>query len=330
MRRREVLVAIAATLASPLSAQAPDSSRVRRLGVLATVSESDPEWRAEYAALTEALTEFGWIEGRNLQIDLRFGAGDPSRFASAAGELVSLKPDALLARSSFAVKALLDQTRTIPIVFVSAADPVGDGLAISLSRPRGNVTGFTNFEASMAAKWLELLKEIATRLRNVGVLFNPQTAVSGGAYFLEPIKAAAPAFGVAIVEMAVRTVGETEAAIAALAREPDPALLVPPDVFLVANRVAVIALASQHRLPAVYSFRNMAREGGLMSYGVDIADLYRRSASYVDRVLKGTPAGELPIQTPTKFELAVNLKTAKVLGLEAPATLLTRADELIE
>ncbi len=292
--------------------------------------ESDPEWRSEIAAFLETLNGLGWAEGRNLRIDYRFGAGDASRLAAGGQELVNFGPDVLLARSTTAVKALLAQTRTIPVVFVSVSDPVGENLAASIARPGGNATGFTNVEASMGGKWLELLKEIGRGVRRVGVLFNPAVAVAGGSFFLRPIAVAASVLGLTLDLLPIHTVAEAGEAVAALAREPDSALIVPPDVFIVAHRAAIIDLVTRHRLPAVYAFRNMAVEGGLMSYGVDIADLYRRSAAYVDLILRGAPAAELPIQAPTKFELVLNLKTARALGIDIPPTLLARADEVIE
>jgi putative tryptophan/tyrosine transport system substrate-binding protein len=309
-------------------AQQPRPSR--RLGILTTTGENDPEWKVERTAFLETMNGFGWTEGQNLHVDYRFAAGDANRAAAFAKELVSVKPDALLTRSTTSVKALLAATRTIPIVFVSVSDPVGEKFAASLARPGGNVTGFTNVEPTMSGKWLELLKEIAPRVRRVGVLFNPRVAVAGGSFFLRPIEVAAPAFGVTLSIVPVHTVAEIEQAVAALAREPDSALVVPPDVFIVAHRASVIELAARHRLPAVYAFRNMAAEGGLMSYGVDIVDLYRRSAAYVDRIFKGAQPGELPIQAPTGFELVLNLKTAKALGLEIPREFLLRTNEVIE
>ena len=255
------------------------------------------------------------------------GQRPPRRFRQGAGRVDAGRAPA---RSTTAVRALLAETRTIPIVFVSVSDPVGEKFAASLARPGGNATGFTNVEATMGGKWLELLKEVAPLLRRVGILFNPRVAVAGGSFFLPPIEAAAPAFALTLNILPVHTVREMEQAVAALAREPNSALVVPPDVFIVANRASVIELAARHRLPAVYAFRNMAVEGGLMSYGVDVADLYRRSAAYVDRILKGDKPGELPIQAPTRFELVLNLKTAKSIGLEVSREFLLRTDEVIE
>lgn len=323
-----MICALAAVAMAPHPSSAQD--RLRRLGVLTTTNENDPEWKAERTAFVDALKQVGWVEGRNLQIDYRFGLGDPNRLAAAARELLALKPDALLTRSTTAVKALLAETRTIPIVFVSVSDPVGEKFAASLARPGGTVTGFTNVEPSMGGKWLELLKDIAPHVRRAGVLFNPKVAVAGGAFFVSPIEAAASLLSLPLKILPVDSVAEMEKAVVALASEADAGLVVPPDVFVVANRASVIEISARLRLPAVYAFRNMAVEGGLMSYGVDVADLYRRSAAYVDRILKGTPPGELPIQAPTRFELVLNLKTAKEIGLTVSRELLLRADEVIE
>jgi ABC-type uncharacterized transport system substrate-binding protein len=329
MRRRAFITAIGTAAAWPLRARAQQVRQLGRLGVLVTTGESDPEWKTERTAFLEAMQSLGWTDGANVRIDYRFAAGDRDRLAASGKELVGLKPDVLLARSTTAVRALLAETRTIPIVFVSVSDPVGEKFAASLARPGGNATGFTNVEGTMGGKWLELLKEVAPHLRRVGILFNPRVAVAGGSFFLPPIKAAAPAFALTLDILPVHSVGEMEEAVTALAREPNSALVVPPDVFIVANRASVIELAARHRLPAIYAFRNMAVEGGLMSYGVDVADLYRRSAAYVDRVLRGAQPGELPIQAPISFELVLNLKTAKSLGLALSPSLLLRG-EVIE
>jgi ABC-type uncharacterized transport system substrate-binding protein len=330
MRRREVIAGIGTAAAWPLRARAQQVRQLRRLGVLVTTGESDPEWKTERTAFLEAMQSLGWTDGANVRIDYRFAAGDRDRLAASGKELVGLKPDVLLARSTTAVRALLAETRTIPIVFVSVSDPVGEKFAASLARPGGNATGFTNVEATMGGKWLELLKEVAPHLRRVGILFNPQVAVAGGSFFVQPIEAAAPAFELTLDILPVHSVDEMKEAVAVLAREPNSALLVPPDVFIVANRASVIELAAHHRLPAVYAFRNMAVEGGLMSYGVDVADLYRRSAAYVDRLLKGAQPGELPIQAPTRFELVLNLTAAKSIGFEVSREFLLRTDEVIE
>jgi putative ABC transport system substrate-binding protein len=276
------------------------------------------------------LKNAGWAEGRNARFDHRFGGGDAGRMSAAAKELVALKPDVILARSTPAVKALLPETRTIPIVFVSVSDPIGEKFAASMARPGGNITGFTNFEAQMGGKWVELLREVAPAVRRAAVLFNPEVATGGGSFFWSAIETAAASLGVAMSRVPVVTAAEIVAAVTALAREPDGGLVVMPDPFIVPNRELIMALALRHRLPAVYTFTNMASEGGLVAYGVNSVDLYRRSADYIDRILKGAQPGELPIQAPTRFDLVVNLKTAKAMGLKIPEAFLVRADEVIE
>jgi putative ABC transport system substrate-binding protein len=270
MKRREFITLLGGAAAWPLKAQAQQSERMRRIGVLMNTQESDPEWRRESAAFVKQIEALGWTEGSNVLIDYRFGAGDADRMAAFAKELVGLRPDVILARSTPAVKAVLSETRAIPIVFVSVSDPVGDGLAASVARPGGSVTGFTNVEASMGGKWLELLKEVAPRTRRVAVLFNPKVAPGGGSYYLRTIEAVAPSFGVSLSSFPVDGATNIETAIAAHAREPDSALLGMPDPFISAYRALTIELTARHRLPAVYGFRNIAVEGGLMSYGVDI------------------------------------------------------------
>jgi putative ABC transport system substrate-binding protein len=281
-------------------------------------------------ALLQALAAYGWRDGANLQVEYRFGAGDPQRLSDGARDLANGNPNVLLARSTIAVRALAGEAGALPIVFVSVADPVAEGFAASLARPGGNITGFTQVEASMGGKWLELLKEIEPRVRRVGILFNPQVAVGRGAFFVRPMEAAAAALGVAVTSLPVHEVGDIEDTIASFSRDPGSALVVPPDVFVVAHRAPIIATAARHRLPAVYAFRNMAIEGGLISYGVNVVDLYRRSAAYIDRIFRGEAAGNLPVQSPTTFELVINLMAAKGLGLVVPRELLLRADEVIE
>jgi putative ABC transport system substrate-binding protein len=330
VRRRDVVASVAAALAASSQSWAQPAHPMRRLGILATVAEGDPEWQSEAGALLQGLERYGWRRGANLQVEYRFGAGQPERLSDGARHLVSANPDVLLARSTIAVRALGAETRTIPIVFVSVADPVGEGFGASLARPGGSITGFTQVEPTMGGKWLELLREIEPRVRRAGVLFNPQVAVAGGVLFLQPVEVAAASLGMAVTSIPVRTVGEIEDAVAPFSREAGAALVVPPDVFVVAHRASIIATAARHHLPAVYAFRNMAVEGGLVSYGVNVVDLYRRSAAYVDRIFRGERPGELPIQSPTTFELVINLKTARALGLEVSRELLLRADEVIE
>jgi putative tryptophan/tyrosine transport system substrate-binding protein len=328
MRRREFLgVLSGAALAWPHVARAqPD--RMRRIGVLIGYAESDPEGRANFAAFREALQKLGWAEGRNIRIDSRW-ALDAELTQRFAKELVALQPDLFLSDSTPATAALLQQTRTIPIIFANAADPVGSGFVASLPRPGGNVTGFTNMEPTIAGKWLELLKEIAPRVNRVAFLFNPATAPYAN-YFLNPFKAAAASIGVEAIAAPVRDTSELESVIAAQARQPNGGLIVMPDTFTTVHRAKITTLAARYRLPAFYPFRFFTELGGLLSYGSDRHDNFRRAASYVDRILKGEKPSELPVQAPVKFELVINLKTAKALGLDVPAQLQQRADEVIE
>jgi putative tryptophan/tyrosine transport system substrate-binding protein len=276
------------------------------------------------------LDELGWQIGRNVDIDERWTAGDPEQNRVFAAELVASKPDAIFAFSSVVVAALQRESRTLPIVFTAISDPVGSGFVESLARPGGNATGFTNFVPTMAAKWMEVLKEIAPQVRRAVLMFNPQTAPYVAEYYQRPFEAAAPSFGVQPIAAVVHQTGEIQTAIADLAREPGGGLVVPPDNFSYVHRELIFALAARHRLPAIYPFRFMAREGGLVSYGVDLGETFPRAAEYIDRILKGTKPADLPVQAPTKFELVINLKAAKALGLEVPPTLLARADEVIE
>jgi putative ABC transport system substrate-binding protein len=330
MKRREfVTLLVGAAAARPLAARAQQAERVRRVGVLIGVAD-DAETKAWVGAFRKRLDELGWRVGGNLQIEERWTAGDPDRNRVFADELLAAQPDAIFAFSSVAVTALQQGSRTVPIVFTAISDPVGSGFVDSLARPGRNATGFTNFVPTMAAKWLEVLKEVAPQIRRAVLLFNPQTAPYVAEYYQRPFEAAAPAFGVHAIAVLVRQSGEVEAAIGDLAREPGGGLVVPPDNFSYVHRELIFMLATQYRVPAVYPFRFMAREGGLVSYGVDLGETFPRAAEYVDRILKGAHPSDLPVQAPTKFELAINLKTARALGLTVPPTLLARADEVIE
>ena len=332
MRRREFITLLGGTAAAwPLTARAQQGERVRHLAAMmgGRNADTDAEGRAWFAAFRQGLQELGWIEGRNFRADYRWPAGEPDRMRLIAKEFVNLKPDVLFAGSTPAVLALLQETRAIPIVFTNLSDPVGTGVVTSYARPGGNATGFTAYEYSLAGKWLEMLKEVAPTARRVAFLFNPETAPYAH-HYLSFIQAAAPAFGVTANAASVRNVAEMETAVAAQAREPGGALVVLPDGFSLNNRAPLIALAAHHRLPAIYSFRIHAVEGGLLSYGPATTDLYRRAASYVDRVLKGEHPADLPVQAPVKYELVINVRTATALGLEVPPTLLARADEVIE
>ena len=332
LRRREFIALLGGAAAAwPLAARAQQAERVRRIGVLMSYLESDPEAQAWYAAFREGLQKLGWTEGRNIQIDTRWAAPDEAgsmrRFAK---ELVALKPDLIVSGTTTTTAALLQYTRTISIVFVLVSDPVGSGFVASFSRPGGNVTGFNVSEQTMTGKWLELLKYVAPHVARVAMLFNPVSAAAFAEYWLTPFKAAAPSFGVEAIAAPVRDRSELEPVIAAQAREPNTGLIAMPDSFTDTHRAEITSLAARYRLPAVYPFRLFAEAGGLLSYGLDRSDNFRRAATYVDRILKGEKPSELPVQAPVKFELVINLKTAKALGLTVPFRLLTSADEVIE
>jgi putative tryptophan/tyrosine transport system substrate-binding protein len=331
MRRREFISLVgiaAATWPRTLMAQQPD--RVRRIGVLAELAASEPLARSNFAALERGLHKFGWLVGSNLGIEYRWAPDDPVLMWTLAKELVELRPDVIVAHSSPAVATLRGETRNIPIIFVAISDPIGEGFVASFARPGGNVTGFTNFESSMTSKWVELLKDIVPGLTRVAFLFNPQTAAGAGSYFLRPIDAAASTLNVKSVMALVHDDDEIEAAFAALAGEPAAGAVLLPDSFTVAHHQRVIALAESYRVPTVYGYRFMVERGGLISYGVDIDNLFERAATYVDRILKGAKPADLPVQAPTKFELVINQKTAKALGLTVPDTLTARAEDVIE
>jgi putative tryptophan/tyrosine transport system substrate-binding protein len=327
--RRKFLALLGGAAPWPLAARAQQRESVRRIGVLIGVA-GDAETKGWVATFRKRLDELGWRVGGNLQIEERWTAGDPDRNRVFAAELLAIKPDAIFAFSSVAVAALQQESRTVPIVFTAISDPVGSGFVESLARPGRNATGFTNFVPTMAAKWLEVLKEIAPQVKRAVLLFNPQTAPYVAEYYQRPFEAAAPSFGVRALAVLVHQTADIEAAIGDLAREPGGGLVVPPDNFSYVHRGLIFTLAVRHRVPAVYPFRFMAREGGLVSYGVDLGETFPRAAEYIDRILKGTRPADLPVQAPTNFELVINLKTAKALGLEIQPTLLARADEVIE
>jgi putative tryptophan/tyrosine transport system substrate-binding protein len=329
MRRREFISLLGGVVTWPLAARAQQPDRVRRIGVLMGYAESDREGQTAVAAFREGLQKPGWTEGRDIRIDTRWAAGDTDAMQRLAKELVALQPDLIISPITPTTAALLQQTRTIPIIFVNVADPIGSGFVASLPRPGGNVTGFITMEPTMAGKWLELLKEIAPRVVRVALLFNPATAAYIDIY-LKPFKAAASSFGVEAIAAPVRDTTEFESVVAAQARAPNGGLIVAPDIFLNAHRAEIASLAARYRLPAVYPFRMFTEVGGLLSYGNDPIDNYRRAAAYADRILKGEKPGELPVQIPVKFELVINLKTAKALGLEVPLFLQQRADDVIE
>ena len=330
MRRRDFVKLIAGSATAwPLALSAQQSGKVARFGALMGIAENDPEARPRAMALEQGLQELGWTAGRNIRIDYRWAADDPERIRTYAAELVALAPDVILATTTPVMTVLQSATRTIPIVFVQVIDPVTSGLVANLTRPGGNITGFVTFEFSMGGKWLETLKQIASGVNRVALIFNPETAPFSGS-FVQVVEVAAPTFGVQPVTVPVRDPAEFDRAIATFAAEPNGGLIILPDVSNTSHRDTIVALAARHRLPAVYPFRFFAVSGGLVSDGVDTTDLFRRSASYVDRILKGAKPGELPVQTPIKFELVINLKTARALGLDVPPGLSARADEVIE
>jgi putative ABC transport system substrate-binding protein len=329
MRRREFITLLSgAATAWPLAALAQQPGTPRRIGVLIQVAEGDPQARIEVATFLRGLQELGWNEGRNLRIDTRWGGGDADRIRKYAAELVALAPEVVLAPGGTVVGALQQASRTVPIVFVNVTDPVGRGYVASLAQPVGNATGFTSFEFGMGGKWLEVLKEMAPRVTRAAVLRDP--VITAGMGYLAAIHALAPSIGVQVTPVDVRQTSDIERAVAAFARTPNSGLIVTADPAAIVHREAIIALAARHRLPAVYPYRFFVISGGLISYGLDNIEQYRLAAGYVDRILKGEKPADLPVQAPTKYELAINLKTAKALGLEVPPTLLARADEVIE
>jgi putative tryptophan/tyrosine transport system substrate-binding protein len=329
IRRREFLAFLGGAAAWPLAARAQQPNGMRRIGILITLAESDTVGQAYVGAFREGLQKLGWMEGRTFRIDTRRATPDVESIQRFAKELVALQPDVILTQNTPTTASMLQQTRTIPIIFANVADPVGSGFVASLPRPGGNVTGFITMEPTIPSKWVELIKEIAPRVARVAFLFNPATAPYFGVY-VNPFKAAAATFGVEPIIARVHDTSELETIIAALARDPNGGLVVMPDGFLVAHRAEIASLALRYRLPAVYPFRVFTEVGGLLSYGNDLVDQYRRAAIYADRILKGEKPGDLPVQVPVKFELVINRKTAEALGLDVPPSFYWRADEVIE
>ena len=328
MKRRAFIAALGGAAAWPLTARAQQPDRMRRIGVLTGTLETDPETQARYAAFTQALQQLGWIDGANLRIDYRWGStGDSERVRKNAAELLALGPDVLLPAGSPNVGALQQATRTVPIVFVNVVDPVGAGFVASLARPGGNITGFTSFEYGMSAKWLELLKQIAPRVTRVAVLRDTSPAGIG---LLAAMQGVASSLGIELSPIGVRDADEIERGIVAFAGGSNGGLIVTQSGFSSTHRSLISKLAIQYRLPTVYSGRYFVTGGGLIGYGPDQIDTYRRTANYVDRILKGEKPADLPVQAPTKYELVVNLKTAKALGIEIPPSVLARANEVIE
>jgi putative tryptophan/tyrosine transport system substrate-binding protein len=327
MRRREFIALIAsASVAWPFAA--PAQQPTTRIGVLMSYPEGDPEGERLIQALFEGLSQLGWNRDKNMRIDVRWSA-DPARMQQLGKDLVELRPDLIVTTSTPATAAVMRETHTIPVVFSPVSDPLGSGFVKSLARPGGNATGFVNIESSVAGKWLELLKELAPQTSLVSILFNPKTAPF--AYYLKLLQAAAPSFALTVKAMQVSNAGEIEAGIDGLAQQPNAGLVVLPDVGVTPQRDLILARIAQHQIPAVYpDSRFWVRAGGLVSYGVDLTDLQRHAADYIDRILKGAKPENLPVQLPTKFELAINLKTAKALGLSVPQKLIYTADEVVE
>ena len=331
MRRREFITLLGGAAAVwPLAARAQQPDRVRRIGVLMGYSESDSEAQSELAAFVQELQKLSWADHRNLRIDIRWATPtDAAAMQRSAKELVALQPDLILSSTTPTTTTLLQQTRTIAIVFATVGDPIGSGFVASLSRPGGNVTGFTTMEGSVGGKYLEILKQIAPRVTRVSAMFNP-AAAPYVEYFMSPFKTAAQSLGVTASAAAVQDASEIEPVVSALAREPNGGLVVMPDCFTLAHRVEVTSLAARYRLPTVYPWRSFAEVGGLLSYGIDPTDNFRRAATYTDRILKGEKPADLPVQAPTKYNLVINLKTAKALGLDVSLFLQQRADAVIE
>jgi putative tryptophan/tyrosine transport system substrate-binding protein len=331
MKRREIITLLGAAATWPLAARAQQSGRMARIGVLMGLPEGDPEGEKWARALLETLLQLGWIHDKNVRIDLRWGGTDPDRMQKLAKELIDLQPDVIEVTTTPATAAVLRQTRTIPVVFSIVSDPLGSGFVQSFVRPGGNATGFVNIEASVAGKWLALLKELVPHASRARIIFNPKTAPQAD-YYLKLLAAAAPALTLTLDVVRVDSADRIAAAVNELAGQSNVGIVLIPDIFIGAKAQTdlIISLTARHHIPTVYFAPYMVRDGGLISYGVDFSDLQRRAARYVDRVLKGANPQELPVQLPTRFELTVNLKTARALGLEIPATLLGSADEVIE
>jgi putative ABC transport system substrate-binding protein len=329
MRRRDFIVRLGGTAATwPLAARAQQTRQMRRIAVLMVLGADDPEGQARVAAFAQGLQQLGWSVGQNVQIDYRWASVDAEELRKYAAELVALKPDVILAHSSSAVAQLLQATRTVPIVFTNVADPVGAGYVDGLARPGGNATGFTVFEYAMGGKWLELLKEIAPHVTRAAVVRD--SAIAAGPAEFGAIQAVAPSLGVELRPVDIRDAGEMERAITMFAGSPNGGLIVTGSAAATIHRRLIVALAARHQLPAVYYTRYFVTAGGLISYGPDYVDQYRLAAAYVDRILKGEKPADLPVQTPTKFQTVINLKTARAQGLTVPPALLARADEVIE
>jgi putative tryptophan/tyrosine transport system substrate-binding protein len=329
MKRREFIAGLGGAAVWPLTTHAQQPDRIRRIGVQMGWDENDPDAKGYLSAFTQGLSGLGWTDGRNMRIEVRWAAGNIDRAWMFAKGLVDLQPDVILASTTPVTAALQRETRTIPIVFALVVDPVGSGFVAGLPRPGGNLTGFINLEATMGGKWFELLTQIAPGVKQAAAMFNPDTAAGGGLYFLPSFQAAARALKVEPIVAIVHSDAEIETVMTSLGREPGSGLVVMPDIFMDVHRAPIISLAARYNVPAVYFAGAFSRDGGLLSYGADFADIFRRSASYVDRILRGATPADLPVQLPTKFDLVINLKTAKALGLTVPDSLLVSANEVI-
>jgi putative ABC transport system substrate-binding protein len=328
VKRRTFIAGLGSTAAWPVVARAQQGERVRRIGVLLGGDENDPEEKRRLTAFTQALADLGWTDGRNVRMDVRGGGGDTNRIRALAQELVGLQPGIILAAGTAATAAVRRQTGTIPIVFASVSDPVTSGIVARLDRPGGNITGSVNWEASLGGKWLELLSEIAPGLKRASIMFNPE--LPPASIYRPSLETAARSLKVELITAPVHSDAEIDAAIIALGREPGGGLVVIPDAFTLGRRAPIILAAARNNVPAVYALSQSVKDGGLLSYGPDVVDIFRRTASYVDHILRGAKPADLPVQLPTKFEMVVNLKTAKALGLTVPQSILLRADEVIE
>ena len=329
MRRRTFIAGVGGAVAWPMVASAQQRDRVRRIGVVMAYAESDPNARMQVAAFRDEMQKLGWFEGNNLQIDFRYAADDPARIRALAIELLGKSPDLMVSNSNFVTAILQSEVRTIPLVFVSVSDPEGSGFVTNLARPTGNVTGFANFQPSMGSKWLEMLRQIAPTINRVGLMLHPEPPNVG---YWKSAEAAAPSLKIELIALEVNNRAEIEGALATFGGAGDPlsGLIVAPNVVAFANSNLIVSLAARYRLPAIYPFAFYAKEGGLISYGFDAADQFRQGAIYADKILRGAKPADLPVQHPTKFQIVINLKTAKALGIEMPPSLLARADEVIE
>jgi putative ABC transport system substrate-binding protein len=331
MRRRDFITFVGSGAATwPLTARAQQPEQMRRIGVLMSPRENDPEGQMRASIIRKGLGELGWTEGRTVQVDFRWASGDSVRASGYAAELVRLKPDVIIANSTLCLKAIRDETRTIPIVFVVVGDPVGQGFVSNLAHPDGNITGFTAFEFEIGGKWLEMIKAIAPDVRRVAFIYNPEAGLPYAEKFVQSIKATASAQGIEVLVSPVRNAAEVDRAIVEVGNDSNGGLIVNPDAFTGSHRGLIISLAARYRLPAIYAYRYYVVDGGLLSYGHETNDLFRQSAAYVDKILKGVKLADLPIQNPTKFELIINRKTANALGLTIPDKVLALADEVIE